>query len=98
PAKTRSPTRKLSLTTSGVVSTKSMKLRPFVGRFWMARSLTVELTSDLVVSTKGASPETVTEAEAAGSRTNFKVASAPTDTVTLTIFLGAKPARSAATA
>src|SRR5207244_3185066 len=52
PAKLMSPPR-TSRTTPGVVRTKSMKLRPLTGRFWMAFSLTTELTSDLVVSITG---------------------------------------------
>ena len=37
-----------------------MKLRPFVGRFSIAFSLTTELTSERVVSTSGAAAVTVT--------------------------------------
>src|SRR5262245_32736706 len=62
PPKTRSPTRKLSLTTAGVESTKSRKLRPLVGRALISFSSTTEVTSDLVVSIRGASLDTVTAA------------------------------------
>ena len=98
PANTMSPTRKLSFTTPGVVSTKSMKLRPLAGRFWMALSLTTESTCDLVDWMSGASPVTVTAAwTPAGSITSRREESPPTATLTLAARLVANPGSSAVT-
>ncbi len=97
PAKLMSP-RRGSLVTPGVVRTKSMKLRPFVGRFWMYVSLTAEPCSVFVVSTTGVSSVTVTvdftPARAIASR---KPVSAPTVTSALPTFEGVKPCRLAET-
>ena len=80
------------MTTPGVESTTSRKLRPLVGRAWIILSLTTELTWVFVVSIKGASLETLTLAcTPAGSSTSLTVASPPTDTVTFVTFAAEKP-------
>ena len=58
PAKLMSPPRG-SRVTPGVVSTKSMKLRPFTGRFATERSLTTDDCWERVASSSGASAVTV---------------------------------------
>ena len=76
-----------------------MKLRPLVGRFWIKRSLTTELTADFVVSISGASLETVTVASTPPiSSTSLTVESPPTVTATLVTFAGENPDISADTA
>ncbi len=91
PAKLMSP-RRTSRVTPGVVRTKSMKFRPFVGRVWMNFSLTTDETSDFVVSTIGASDVTVTSAETFESAmVSFSGASLPTSTFTFAAFASRKP-------
>ncbi len=58
PAKLMSPLR-VSRVTPGVSSTKSMKFRPFTGRFSTAVEFTTALTWVRVVSSTGAVPLTV---------------------------------------
>ena len=90
PAKLMSPLRG-SLTTPGVVRTKSMKLRPLTGRFWIDLSLTTEETSDFVVSTSGAAAVTVTVSATPGFIRKSSVTVVPTLTTTLSNFTGWKP-------
>jgi hypothetical protein len=66
PAKLMSPAR-VSRVTPGVVRTKSMKLRPFTGRFETERSFTVEDCWVRAVSMRGASALTVTSSCAAAT-------------------------------
>src|SRR5438132_9734454 len=86
-----------SRTPPGVVSTKSMKLRPLTGKLAMALSLTTELTSDFVVSTRGAAAVTVTVSVTPGRILRFSVTSVPTLTTTLSYFTCWKPASSETT-
>jgi hypothetical protein len=96
PAKLMSPWRG-SFETPGVVRTKSMKLRPFVGRFAMALSFTTEEDWVRVVSTRGVSEVTRTEEVVAMATLSVRSTLPPTETVTSETFAGEKPGSSAPT-
>ncbi len=71
PAKLMSPVR-TSRVTPGVNSAKSMKLRPFTGRFATAVSPTVELTWLRLVSMIGDCPDTVTASDTADTAISIR--------------------------
>ena len=87
PAKLMSP-RRTSLTTPGVVRTKSMKLRPLVGRFSIDFSFTTELTCVRFVSISGAAAVTVIVSATPTFNFRFSATSLPTLTMTFSSLSG----------
>src|SRR5207249_11966973 len=76
----------------GTSCTKPVKFRLSIGRFCTSLSCSVEDTSDLVVSTTGAVPDTVSVSASAARRSEKStVLAVPTTTVTPFLDCGANP-------